>query len=719
MFSSRRLIAWALAPLASALSIASAAELPLEPSRRVSFGVEEGTWMSLDVSPGGDRLVFDLLGDLYTLPIQGGEATRITSGTAFDTQPRYAPDGRQVVFVSDRSGHENLWTIDAAGGEPRPLTREADFQFISPAWAPDGRSLVVVKRASGGEFEAGKLWRYGLDGAGKSLVAGDDHADLNALGPWFSPSASEVYLSYRHGGFAGYNQRFPLWQVGVFDLETGELFPLTNRPGSGLRPLVSPDGRWLVYATRHDADTGLRLRDLRTGHERWLAHPVQRDNQESIASLDLMPGSAFTPDSRALITSFQGRIWRVALPSGEIEQIPFRARVDQGLGALVHADRELEDGPLQVRQIRFPRLSPDGSRLAFTALDRLWVMEMPGGEPRRLTSMQVSELQPAWSPDGTTLVYVSWSDRDGGHLYRVPADGSAEPTRLTREASFYTRPAYSPDGHHVVFVRGPRQVRVAAEEITARTTAQGLELRWLPAEGGESHFIMRAHGFGRPHFAGSSDRVFLYQGAHGLVSTRLDGSERRVHVEVNGYRYPGEEASPPAWDVLMGPGRRQAIAWDDSHVYWFALPAQAAEVPAVSLHEARESALPVRRLTTFGGEFMDWAQGGKAVSYALGRTVFTREIDAVNPRIVATTDGSLPVAIDSREKGAAYQGESVEVRLEVPRARPRGSVVLRGARLITMNGEEVIESGDVLIEDHRMASTTPRSGSCWPTWPTA
>src|SRR5258708_4406934 len=83
--------------------------LPLETTRRLQFTTDEGTWLSLDVSPDGRSIVFDLLGDLYTLPLTGGKATRITSGPAFDTQARFSPDGRSIVFVSDRSGSDNVW----------------------------------------------------------------------------------------------------------------------------------------------------------------------------------------------------------------------------------------------------------------------------------------------------------------------------------------------------------------------------------------------------------------------------------------------------------------------------------------------------------------------------------------------------------------------------------------------------------------------------------
>src|SRR5688572_2183764 len=123
--------------------------LPLKTTRTVSFTTDEGTWMSLDVSPDGRTIVFDLVGDLYTLPIAGGKATRITDGPGFDGQPRFSPDGKAIVFVSDRSGYENLWLVDVAGGQPRAITKDKDAQYLSPAWTPDGKYIVVSRTKTG------------------------------------------------------------------------------------------------------------------------------------------------------------------------------------------------------------------------------------------------------------------------------------------------------------------------------------------------------------------------------------------------------------------------------------------------------------------------------------------------------------------------------------------------------------------------------------------
>jgi dipeptidyl aminopeptidase/acylaminoacyl peptidase len=136
--------------------------LPLATTRTVSFDVSEATWMSLDLSPDGQTIVFELLGDLYTLPIAGGTATRITSGPAFDSQPRYSPDGKHIVFLSDRSGAENVWICDADGKNAKPVTKGTTNLYASPEWTPDGNYIVASRTTVLGSIY--ELWLYHKDG---------------------------------------------------------------------------------------------------------------------------------------------------------------------------------------------------------------------------------------------------------------------------------------------------------------------------------------------------------------------------------------------------------------------------------------------------------------------------------------------------------------------------------------------------------------------------
>ncbi|HLG04718.1 MAG TPA: amidohydrolase, partial [Gemmatimonadales bacterium] len=297
--------------------------LPLAATRKAAFTATRGTWMSLDVSPDGKTIVFDLLGDLYTVPLTGGKATRITEGLAFDAQPRWSPDGESIVFVSDRSGGDNVWTMRLDFTDTTQVSQGNGSLYLSPEWMPDGEHVVVSQ--SGGLGGAARLQLYHVRRRSPlALIRGA--APSKTVGAAPSPDGRFVWFAGRNGDWQ-YNAQFPQYQLYVYDRERGTTSTMSSRYGSGFRPAISPDGKSLVYGTRHNAETGLRVRELATGDERWLAYPVQRDEMESRATLDVMPGYSFTPDSKEIVVSYGGEIWRVPMDGAAPTRIPFEAAV--------------------------------------------------------------------------------------------------------------------------------------------------------------------------------------------------------------------------------------------------------------------------------------------------------------------------------------------------------------------------------------------------------
>lgn len=704
--------------------------LPLSMTRTVSFETSEGTWISLDVSPDGRTIVFELLGDLYTMPVAGGTATRLTSGPAFDSQPRYSPDGKRIVFLSDRNGADNVWICDSDGKNTKALTRGTTNLYASPEWTPDG-NYIVVSRSTGVLGSVYELWLIHKDGgSGTAMLrvqAGPNQPPpMNTLGAAFGKDPRYIWVARHRGGF-GYNLQYPLWQLAIYDRQNGRIFTQTDMYGSGMRPALSTDGTWLVYATRYDAETGLRLRDLASGDEKWLVYPVTRDDQESRFTRDLYPGYAFTPDNQAIIVSYGGKIRRVAVPSGQVTEIPFTAKVEQRLGPMVHTPIRVDTGAVLVRQIRNATPSPDGRRLAFSALDRLYVMDLPSGTPRRLTGDTVKEQVPAWSPDGQWLAYVTWTDQ-GGTLNKIRADGRGRPVRLTADSAFYDTPVWSPDGHRVVVVKGPRAPR-AQERF-----APGYEIAWVPAAGGAVTRISPINAWGRPHFSRDPNRIFIYDGPEGLVSMRYDGTDRRAHIRVTGYTYPGPGAEPdPAGEIIIAPDSERVLAVVGNYVYLVTLPLVGGQTPTINVSDPSSAAFPTKRLTMVGGDFVGWTPDGRQAYWSIGRS-FLRWDPAVADsmdRLKQRSDSiradslktdafkALPDSVqkrlrsrsDSLGKQPAYEPQRVDVTIRVPRDVPQGTVVLRGARIISMNGDAIIENGDVVVTGNRIVSVGARGNA--------
>lgn len=708
-----------LGGVARAAAAPSESELPLQPIRTVRFETDEGTWMSLDVSPDGKTIVFELLGDLYTLPIEGGRATRITEGLAFDSQPRYSPDGRSIVFVSDRTGSDNLWVSNRDGRELRAVTREKNTVFISPQWTRDGRAIVASKAAdvNGRENWASHgevpLYLYPCSGgsAGLKISGGDfqavsgvsDSGGGRYLGATFAPDG-ELFAAANQGGMED-----GAWQIVSFDRDTARPRFRTGAPGSAMRPLISPNGEYLVYATRVDEKTELKIQDLGTGRTRTLVPEATRDAQREgafDARRDLMPGAAFTPDGSALVVSYGGKLWRVEVARGIASPIAFTAVVEQQLGALASFEYPMTQGMRTARQIRHATPSPDGKRLVFTALDRLWIMNLANGVVRRLTPAQPGEYFPAWSPDGRYVAYATWREADGGHLYRMRADGRGQPERLTRVAAYYERVSYTPDGTRLFAARSSRQAKQDSRKRRWRNETRQLpdtDLVAMPASGGEVTSIMpltsaKAQSSASPaaaQFSSRSDRIHIYDYHEGLVSSSIDGSDRRSILKVTGSgQSGGRMGQVPADDVVLSPDGRHALALVNEQVYVIALPAWVkAQTPAISVDEPSSAALPVVRITDAGGEFPGWASEGRAIFYSLGRSFYQMPFDAAVFKELG----------EARER-QAERVVRTDVQLNVPGDEPSGAILLRGARLITMKGDQILDDAEILIRGSRIAA---------------
>lgn len=751
-----------------------AAGLPLKAARTHAFTATQGTWISLDVSPDGDRIVFDLLGDIYTMPVTGGKATALTHGMAYDVQPRFSPDGKRIVFISDRSGGENVWLMNADGKDTVALTSGNTNQYVSPEFAPDGKYVVVSR--SGGTFGTAKLFMYHVDG-GRGVPLSMTPAPaptLKQLGAAFGKDGRYLWYAARTGDWQ-YNSIGAQYQLYTWDRETGRTSQMSRRGGSAFRPALSPDGQFLVYAARFEVKTGLRIRNLQTQEEDWLAFPVQRDEIESRAPMDAYPGFAFTPDSKAVIVSYGGEIWRVPVDKSPATKIPFEADVKLAMGPEVKfAYRVDTSAILTAKQVRDIAPSPDGSKLAFSALDRLYVMELPNGTPQRVTKANSGEFGPAWSPDGKSLAYVTWSDAAGGEVMRATLDAkrgwsakSISPTGL------YTDLAWSPGGDKVVAVRGAaRELQEAGGAFFGPAAS---EFVWIPVAGGSATVIMPTSGMGTPHFTSNAERIYAY-GREGLVSFRWDGTDLKTHLKVTGPMPPGAGGSPmtldaaldakagenwiggraarpaqedahpthldptepappqppPASLVIMAPTGDQALAMVGMNLYTVTVPEVGATAPTVSVADPNSAAVPVRKLNEIGGEFPTWTTDGARVMWSLGNAVWTYDLargKAVDDSLKADAKLKAELRKDPAKKDSlarldsiakadtvggkkpekpGYKPDERRITVTAPRDVPRGAVVFRGAKAITMKGPEIIENADIVVRDNRIVGVGAR-----------
>lgn len=671
-------------------------DLPLEPGRTFSFDLTEGSWISLDVSPDGQTIVFDFLGDLYTMPISGGNASQLTEGMAFDSQPRFSPDGQKIIYISDASGGENVWTIEFESQKKKQITKGNNNAYQSPEWAPDGTYMIASKQSSGQH----KIWLYHIDGgSGAALVS--EPSSLRMLEGAFSADPNMVWHSFRSGSWT-YNAPMPQYQIATYNRETGERITQTSRYGSAFRPTPSADGKWLVYATRHDDQTGLILRDLSTGDESWLAYPIQHDDQESRASRDVLPGFSWTPDNRHIVLSYGGKIHKINVFDKTAEEIPFRVNSSIEMGPELDFEYPISDEEeFTITQIRDIAPSPNGKQLAFTALNEVYLMDLPDGKPQKLVSLSETQAEPAWSPDGEWIAFVSWTP-EGGKLYKIRANGS-DLTQLNQEPGVFQNPVWNNEGSRIVAIKGKAEdFRNALQRSAFRGTS---DLIWVDANGSGNHFIAYTEGRSHPHFTKTSDRIYL-SGFRGLSSIRWDGTDEKFHVQVRGKAAPGSSNAPRASWIKMAPEGDQAIAAVVNDLFIVTVPQISDEAPTISVANPKNAAFPSRQLTDIGGQFPAWSWDASKAHWAIGNAHVLYDLEAAKAFEQAKEEekeedkNSKDEAEDDSPK--SYEPKETRVIVKAKRDTPQGTLLLKNARVLTMVDQQVLENTDILIRDNRI-----------------
>ncbi len=688
----------------------------LGPTTKMDVETSEGTWMNLDVSPDGRRIVFDLLGDIYIMPIEGSgttAATRLTSGPAFDMQPKFSADGSRIAFSSDRDGLWNIWTMTPDGKDAKQISRERRWFVNSPAWSPDGRFIYArrhfVKERSLG---AGEIWMYHASGAGDGLQVTERTGWQKDAGePEISPDGRYLYYSkdVTPGTTFEYNKdpNGLIYAILRRDLVTGRERRAVSIQGGSVTPQVSPDGKTIAYIRRVRLKSYLYLRDLESGRHRQLFGNVDKDLQEAWAIHGLYPQYSWTPDGKSIVIWGEGKIWRVDVASGKGQPIPFVARVEQTLNAPVRFPIEVHPEEFPVRMLRDVRTSPDGRLVAYSALGHLYIRKLPDGKPERLTKDTRYEFYPAFSRDGQWIVYTTWSDAEFGRVRVIRTDGTGGRDVIAKPGH-YVEPSFSPDGRQIVFSR-------AGADLT-RGPLYGDDpgVYVVPTAGGEPALVR--DGGSSPEFDHTGTRIYLR--------------------EIRNEKYTLFSVGIPAGDSPL-PGRDEIehIRSDNAMQYavspdgnWIAFEERfrtfVAPFPKtgrpVDIGPATQ-AYPVQRVSRDAGFYLHWSGDSRRLYWALGPELFSRDL----ARTFSFIEGGQPKPDEPEAKG-------IPIGFTVSSDRPTGSIALVGARIITMAGLKpgamatpprtgraagapvqgtpgVIENGTIVVDRNRIVAVGPAS----------
>ena len=697
--------------------------------RDVPVDVDEGTWMSVDLSPDGRTIVFDLLGDLYAMPAEGsadGSQVRcLAAGLQWDMQPRFSPDGQWIAFVSDRTGEggkggDNVWVMRADGSEPHQVTKESFRLVTQPTWLPDSQYIVARKHfTSRRSLGAGEMWLWHASGKTDGVQLTAKQSEQKDTG---EPAVSRDgrYLYYSLDATPGDDFEYDkdgnlgIYAVDRLDLRTQRTERLIAGPGGACRPVPSPDGRSVAFVRRVRGVSTLFVFDLASARARAVYAPLERDNQETWAVHGVYPALAWTPDGRALVFWAQGKIRRVDVATGQAAVIPFRVRATRRIAEAVRFPVEVAPATFTAKMIQDATVSPQGDRVVFQALGHLYLASFDGravGEPRRLTrATDEFEYFPSWSRDGRQLAYVAWNDVRLASVRVIPAAGGQART-LTTEPGHYLNPAFSPDGRTVVYEKTgggyltsplwSRDQGVYAVDVAAGGKAAPAAPRRLATRGTS------------PHFGADGDRVYLVARDGGrdsdgvsLLSVPLRGASpddgERTHF-----------TSDWATEMRVSPDGRWVAFAERNRVY--AAPFVDAGKPVAVAPKGTN--LPIVKLSDEAGSFLHWSGDGRALHWTLGPVLSTLDVgDALGAAFGVAGPGAAPVAAPAPVTATIV----LSVTADVPRRADGGEsvIALRNVKVLTMEnvggaagardgrtrGMEVVEDGVVVVRGNRIAA---------------
>ena len=646
-------------------------------TKNFTINTDEGTWMNLDVSPDGKDIVFDILGDIYIMPISGGTAKLLTGGAAFDVQPRFSPNGKYISYTSDKSGGDNIWMMNRDGSGKRQITKE-NFRLLNNAtWMPNSEYIVARKHFTGTRsLGAGEMWMYNINGGDGVQLTKRKNDQQDSGEPNISPNGKFLYYSedVTPGPTFEYSKdpNGTIYAIKQLDLSTGKTTDLIRQQGGAARPQISPDGKLMAFVKRVRLKSVLYIQNLQTGEESPVFDDLSKDQQETWAIFGVYPNFAWTPDSRGLVFYAKGKIKKMDLASLSVAEIPFQVTTNQTVQQSLHFPQQVFTPDFNAKMIRQLTTSPDGKMVVFNAAGFLYKKELPNGTPERLTNGMDFEFEPSFSPDGKYVVYTTWSDEFKGSVKRADVRSGRFST-LTDEKGFYYSPSYSSKGDRIVFRKG------RGNDVLGQTYGKGGGIYVMSANGG-SKTLVTDNGI-KPKFNADDSRIFFQSSENGkkaYKSVNVNGGGEVTHY-TSGYATQFEPSPDGRWMAFT----------EFFNVY---ITPMMLTGSAQDLSSGNKS-IPLTRLTKDAGSYIHWSNDSKRLFWTLGEQYYAQDVKNAFPFVDGAAQGSREVAPDSLSIGLKLKADA-----------PSGIIALTGARIITMKGDEVIENGSVLIENNKIVS---------------
>ena len=461
-------------------------------AEKLSFNATEGTLMSIDVSPDGKRLAFDLLGHIYTMSVNGGKAEAITKGTSWNMFPRYSPDGKKIMFTSDRSGSDDLWVYDLYTFEMTNITK-MELPVHQGTWSNDGRHVFGTALNMKVRHP---VYMFNMFGDRQVIIPAGSRTPVTHFE--MHPTNGLVYFEHGDGSLYSSGDR-----IKTFNMKNAKVEVYIDRPGGATNPTLSPDGKQLAYIHRDDRQTVLVVHDLETREEKVVNRKLDFDRQDSGSFYGSYPNMSWHPNGQEIFVSYLGGIHAVKVRTGKARKIEFLAPVNREIKETIRFKVDVPRSKGTTRSHRWSTKIQGG--ILYETMGDLYLKK--GSNVKNLTQSKDHETNPVYDPKTRMIYFASWNDKDLGAIYKMAVNNNKR-KKLTDVPSQYGSIAISKKGH-VAYLRGAGSL-IDGKHLESQTDYE-LVLNWKGKETELADITWSGNRYAkRPPtvFFGSDDRIY-------------------------------------------------------------------------------------------------------------------------------------------------------------------------------------------------------------------
>jgi len=624
----------------------------------LSFDTSEGTLISVDVSPNGKTLAFDLLGHIYLMPSNGGSAEAITKGTSWNMFPRFSPDGEKLLFTSDRSGSDDLWVQNIKTGSMKNVSK-MDVPVHQGTWSIDGKHVFGTALNMKVRHP---VYMFNMYGDKREIIPAGSRAPVTHFA--MHPTNDLIYFA--HGDA-------PLYRSGdrikTYNKKNGAINIYIDRPGGAANPTLSKDGKFLAYVHRDDRQTVLVVRNIKTKEEKIVSRSLDYDRMDSGSFYGSYTNMSWHPNNKEIFISYGGGIHSINIITSKTKKIKFTAKVKRQIKETVRFKVDIPKDNAYTRSHRWSQQTPAG--ILYETLGDLYLKN--GSKIKNLTESTDHETSPYYDAKSRKVYYATWNDKDMGSIYQVDLSGNKK-KKITQKPSQYGSISISSDGA-MAYMRGAGSLMNGSrlesqKDFELVLNINGSEKVLASIMWSGNRYAKRPPSV----YFGNDNRIYFSDYVEDVLTLKSISRSGLDEREI--YKFPH------ATRAIISPSM-EWIAFREYHRS-YVTPFEYFGTP-ISISAEDNLGFTQRVDKKHDGDFMSWSSDSNSLLWTRGKYHYEKSLNAIIEKKSKLTKNDISFTYDID--------------------KPATTIVFKNLRVLTMNKDkDILEGVSILVRNNKIIS---------------